>query len=474
MSSKQSDKFLGGPKKLTSKGGKGGLWGRSPRLSPEEIPEWAREFQEQGWSAAPNPQAIQSKQQRRARMMLWLILASLPVSLLSCVIAITRSSSPPPVISETDDANRVPQAQIQAQIVAQDWLQSSGLRPETMIWQGFEESNLPCTPRTAATTAATTAEEATAAVNTDTITTTTPDPDTTIKCEEHTFRAHLAQNNQWVKITVTLHPRDGTVAGVHILAEPQPAIERPVWNRQPRYEEVAVLPSTFITTATDWITAWTTNDQKTLRDLARYVHIGSNESFPEFAWFGLPGWLVVPDSATNSEDNLDVSSATPITVLSKIGPKEKNVPFSQYLVTVQFSIALECIQQSVVIPNTPEGSPSDSSEENGYQVPRCAECPGSAISPTGSTNTNFETQSNNRNEPIIVTDLITGEPTGRTTCGNVLNITTDLHLEQEPSSEQYEPEMFVVDYGAVGTFDPEQVFLQPSEDDDIIQQDESE
>lgn len=438
------------------------LWGQSPRSQPEDIPEWARQFQENDWRATPNPRAQASKQQRRARLLLRLILASLPVSLLSCLFSISRSSSPPPVVPvATDSSSGVPQAQTQAQIVAREWLHDGRLNAKTLIWQGFKQSALTCVEE---------AEEAEGADVATTTTTILATDAAASRCEEHTFRAQLADNDRWMRITVTLHPRTGSVAGVHMLTEAPPPDRRPTWNGQPGYETPAPLPGNFPGVASDWAVAWTTNDQSVLRQLGGYEpEIG--EIPPQYRWFGMPGWLLVKPVETTERETPDGqgSGATPggdieiLAVLRGPSPADSPAGSSLYLVTVQFTIALECLTRSVVSDTREEeGDPG-----GGYQIPRCAECPEldsaglTAASGGGSTGRVGE----QRYEPV---DNETGG-TVKSSCEGVLGMTVDLHVESTESSEtatEFNPDLFVLDYGPVGTLDPGRIFRPDTPPDD--------
>lgn len=431
---------------LTGKGVKN-LWGQSPRSQPENLPEWAQQFQENNWRATPNPRAQASKQQRRARLLLRLILVSLPVSLLSCLFSISRSSSPPPVVPVTaDSSSGVPQAQTQAQIVAQEWLNTGQLNVKTLIWQGFKQSALTCVEEVNVTT--------TTIITTDAVTS---------KCEEHIFRAQLTDNDQWVKITVTLHPQTGNLAGVHMLTEAPPPNKKPTWNEQPGYETFAVLPDNFPKTALDWATAWTTNDQNVLRQLGKYTPERIREIPPEYSWFGMPGWLLVkPEEATEQEspdnDTTPGNNIEVLAVLKGTSPADSPADTSFYLVTIQFTIALECLTRSVASTTQEE----DGDPESDYQIPRCAECPElNLVGLTATSDSGFANQVNNqRYEPVD--NEISG--TTKSSCEGILDMTVDLQVELTESSEtatEFNPDLFVLDYGPVGTLDPGQIFHQP-------------
>lgn len=444
MFAKQFSSFGRNLKNRLQKGGGRDLWGQSARPSSEDLPEWAQEFREYDWSAVPNPQAQKSKQQRRARLLLRLMLASLPISLIACFFALTRSATSS--VATGNVASGVPQAKAQAELVTQQWLNAGGLQSGALIWQGFTQSNLPCVAQTPDISI-------TANVTTTTaVSTTTTVAGEIIQCEEHTFRTQLVDDNQWIKIIVTLHPQNGVIAGIHMRTETPPSDKRPTWDNQPSYDTEAKLPPTLMPTALKWATAWATNNQNDLRELAGYEPPPrSTDDPPVFSWFGLPGWVIFPHSEYSQESNSEnalVDTPT-IALLSTVTNTQ------QYISTIQFSVARECVSRSAISPESPDIT--DTSELDidtiDYQIPRCAECPKPIMQSTSAANT--ENQANNGDLYIEIAD--------KTMCTAILNITVDLLVKKKEETEsEYEPDLLVLQYGAVGTIDPEQV-LFPSE-----------
>lgn len=252
-----------------------------------------------------------------------------------------------------------------------------------------------------------------------------------------------------------------------MLTEAPPPDKKPTWNEQPGYETFAPLPGNFPNVASDWAIAWTTNDQSVLRRLGKYDPL-SSEILPEYPWFGMPGWLLVkpeetteqetPEQETPDDQDSDTTPGDDVEVLAVLkGPSLVDSPTesSFYLVTIRFTIALECLTRSIV-SNTQE---EDDDSESDYQIPRCAECPElDSAGLTTASGSGFTSQVNEqRYEPV---DNEIGGTT-KSSCEGILDMTVDLHVESTEASEtatEFNPDLFVLDYGPVGTLDPGQIF----------------
>ena len=356
-----------------STGGKesGAAWGKSPRPSADQLPEWAREFQGSEWAATPNPKASKSKRERRARLLMTLMLGSLPVSLLSCLMSVALRPSAAPVAPPTDQiaqpaAPTVSKGREQARIVAQQWLAEGGVSPRAVIWQDFKQSHLSCA-----------AQDASAGASG--------------KCEEHFFRVRIdGQSKEWMRLTVTINPLTGTEVGVHMLAEESvPADDRPLWDRQQgstaELESVRIgLEEDFDEAVAGWAESWTSGFTEE-----------DNLEGEEKPWFGLNGWKVIPDSVSRLS-TLQIGATT------------------SYLVTVEFSVAQVCIDIDDL-----------ESAGSGYNPPLCEE----ECASTEDSDSGRETQTGSYREIDIP-----GSGSVKV-CDSLLDITSDLHMAVDDRSE---------------------------------------
>ena len=407
-------------KRFTARG-ENKSWGSSPTPSADELPEWTREFQSSDWTSTPNPRASKSRQQRRARLLMRLMLASLPLSLISCLVAMTGRSSSDPVVQEDDTQDLqalFSRAHDQAQIVAEKWLAEGGVLPLSMIWQGFKPSHLTCEPQLEPLPAD--ENEADGGVPAALGDPALGDPAALVRCEEHLFRAHIERRgrerygSEWVQVTVTINPLTGTAAGVHmLLEESQLTQDKPLWDKQPNRTKADLgfsddyLGAAIEEWASAWTAGWAPEQQKTLYELAgvEVGDIGNLNRLGEKPWFGLPGWEVIPGSVER---------------LSQMVIAEGS---ESYLVTVGFDIAQRCTTHT-----------EDPVDVVDYDSPRCLdECP--------------EPEQDHRSF----------RDGGLEVCGSSLAMTADLHISIEEDTVK------VVEYGAVGTLDPEQI-AQPQTD----------
>ena len=323
----------------------GRIWGLSPRPTAEDLPEWAKDFHGPGWAATPNPEAAASKQQLKARLLLGSILAALPVSLLSCIIA-TRSSSAP-AQPETTRSAEWSLARSEADLEAQRWLSAGGIKSSALTWRESRESLLPCTEGA--------------------------------MCEEHIFTALLDEGTR-VLLVVTVDPVEGAIAGVHMLEEPQISEstpeelseqqrdtqkpnKRPVWSdsRSKAVNEPVTMENLQQRIHT-WASAWAKRDLRTLAELAGVTTgVGQNPNDTE---------LGAPPSAAGA-----LESPRPRFDAFVLGNKWWRVPLesvevlslvegpspSMQLATAAFSLRRECTDGPV-------------ENDGGPRAPMCSEC----------------------------------------------------------------------------------------------------
>ena len=359
------------------------------------------------------------------------MLASLPLSLVSCLMSVaSRSSSEPAAPPAPAAAPETPQAMGQSRIVAQRWLADGGLEVLSMTWQGFEQSHLPCSPQPA---------DGEAAMEQPPLDGGGAPGGEPPRCEEHMFRVQTLTRgsgvDRWVRVRVTIDPSTGAVAGVHMTAdESQLSSERPVWGTQPGSgadgdgltESLrGILDATAAEWASAWALGWKNDSQEALRKLAGADGEESDGPPDERAWLGMIGWEAIPDS---------------VKVLSRLMVGPSGPPPSPYLITVEFKLAQRCVWLD-------EQSVNDDGYDNmgkmhDYYPPRCAdECP----------TPDADAGDADAGDGFTVLD----EAAGRAVCDRTLSVSADLHVE----IDRGEDTVTVVDYGEVGAFAPAQILL---------------
>ena len=322
-----------------------GKWGKSPRHGTQDLPEWTKDFQQSGWAATPNPEAGASKQEFRARLMLWLILASLPISLLSCVIALPRQESSAPGQSQISAtaSTEWSLARSEAQVEAYRWLRSGGLDPTALAWRESRASLLPCSDG--------------------------------VSCEVHFFTTLLGDGERAL-LAVTVDPVTGIIAGVNITEEPEPEGEPdqqsdedepvgpPLWSDSMEDASDGKPLEDIEARISEWASAWARRDLRDLAELAGGNTVSgqgpedagtdansadsdpSDPDAPQLDAFVLgDSWWVL-----NPAENVEVSSLVE-------GPSP-----SMLLATATFSLVRECTVDSVA------------DDSGGPRAPRCSEC----------------------------------------------------------------------------------------------------
>ena len=360
----------------------GGRWGKSPRLSPDELPDWAQEFQGSGWAATPNPQAERSRQQRRVRLLMWLMVSALPVSLLSCLFSVAAGGGSSSSLSTgtgsevADSSTTAPKAQARARFLAKQWLDGGGLEYEAVTWQGYSESFLPCAeqpPSGCETHIFKTrlvnwgwkpvSEQPEGGENVFRRLLTVPTDNKPNQLQETGTSTWVqledgkwvevgtwigeeeVKNGTWVRVAVTLDPLTGKAAGISMTVEDASGQNlsngQPAWedNADFRGEDGESFEMAVKEKIREWAQAWTTGDQKALHglhghDATTLPDEGSALSYP---WFGLPGWaLSYPDySDPDSPEEPPISGYYP-----------------NYLATAVFSIYQQCNND----PLSPDGA----------------------------------------------------------------------------------------------------------------------
>ena len=108
---------------------------------------WA-EGEDFGWDRIRNPEAHATRQQNISRLILILVLLSLPFSLVSCLVAFTatQSGSEAPVTVESYEHPWEPQASIAAEEGVKRWLAESGMNPVWLRSIRQTRSILSCDP----------------------------------------------------------------------------------------------------------------------------------------------------------------------------------------------------------------------------------------------------------------------------------------------------------------------------------------
>ena len=318
-------------------------WGSSPRPTAEDLPDWARDFQGPGWAATPNPEAVASKKQRKAVLYLVLMLAPLPVSLLSCVIALgagsgSSTATTPVTVVTAPPATDWSPTRTDAEIAAQRWLRTGGVEAAGWAWRDSRTSLLPCFYN--------------------------------FPCEEHLFAVELekatADGRDRVLLAITIDPATGSVAGVSMLdedaleeeeqetedgdePEDPPDRARPVWSDS-REEPESGLPAGHMDKIVAWASAWATRDTTALAELAGdatpTTDAELNAAAESIGVFALASrwWKLHPPGG--------------VEVVSLVSA---GLSGDLYIATVAFSLAEEC---SDIAADTTGGPPA----------PLCSEC----------------------------------------------------------------------------------------------------
>ena len=299
-------------------------WGNSPRPSASQMPEWTKEFQTADWVATPNPESLKARQQRKARLILGSILASLPLSLLSCLFALGNSGPEPPAPAPVVQTS-VPVSRVQAEIAAQRWLADAGLSETPLTWQATKTSRLPCYVRT------------------------WKEPDSmleerseTIQCEIHTFRGVVDEKIP-MNLNVTFSSVDDRIIGIHMntdkppqdFFDPEFSLAPQMWLKRHERQKLPAeeqLPDKYEEEIFKWARAWAENNQKMLIDLASAKE---EEYQPQF---GMDGWTLLPLKEP-SDDLVNIPTVIWIGD-GPVSPEDTNQ--EHYLATALFAIVQEC------------------------------------------------------------------------------------------------------------------------------------
>ena len=402
-------------KRAGKRSGKQDDWNRQQRKTSIEIPDWTKEFQGADWIATPNPEALAPKKQRKARIVLGCILVSLPLSFLSCMFSLgaftaSNTEPPEPVIDTTPDVSPEQyRTRAVAEIEARRWLKASNLQFTALAWQDHRDSSIDCYTATEVSTAG--------------------QPDSVNKpCEIHTFFGAV-DHEQAIRVEITINPDDNEVRGHYIESRPLPVQQLPEeWGQgslKVTEDILAVLPDGFRQTITEFIQAWTTNDQDALRLIAGEVTVtkGELEEIVEQNAFGLQGWRIEGTAGSSAEDSAeDAANLNLIQLIEERVEKPENFGGQHYLTTVAFSLVQECVEESEVnnlsIPTTGDETDTDDL----FVPPSCKSC-------------------------VTTTPVEQAEQRG--TCDGQLDITLDLIVAVDGLI------ITVIRSGPVGSFDEE-------------------
>lgn len=419
------------PLKREKRAGKQDDWNRQQRKTNFEIPEWTKEFQGADWIATPNPEALAPKKQRKARIVLGCILVSLPFSFLSCMFSLgaftASGNTPEPVVDTTPDVSPEQyRTRAVAEIEARRWLKASNLQFTALAWQDHRDASIG---------GCYTDNEENAAGQIVLV----PKP-----CEIHTFFGAI-DHEQAIRVEITINPATNYVVGHYVDSMPLPVQWLPAERQQARESDdiLAVLPDGFIPKITEFIQAWTYNDQDALRLIANEQTItrdGSEvaEEVDQDA-LGLQGWRIKGTAGSNAATagsstaaDIDASEgsaedAAPLDVIQFIKARTTPDDFAgnQYLTTVAFGLVQECVEESEVnnlsIPTTGDETDADAL----FTPPSCKSC-------------------------VTITPLEQAEQRG--TCDGQLDITLDLVVNVENQAVD------VIRSGPAGYFDEERFY----------------
>lgn len=232
-----------------------GLLGKFWPIKSQQ-PGWVDKYSKgTDWAAVRNPGLQDIKERRNAKIKLWLLMSAVPISVMSCTIALLGSDQSAPVVL----APQEPSGKAIAEKAIAKWVTDSGFQPSQIVWEQWRGTAMPCG-------------------NT--------------RCEIHTFLALISNGviSEQVRLELTLNPVTGAVSGISMTAAEDSAgdtTNSSAWSDT--YVAAGVLPADFGSTREEWAQAWAANDQPKLRRIANTpgVHPALN----------LPGWEYRPRSA---------------------------------------------------------------------------------------------------------------------------------------------------------------------------------